>query len=417
MITSTKGYREDNQINIDLETDKVNNEEIELEKDYKQLKRIVDLASVKIDNREIADLSEYRVVDQMPSGNILMEDVIRDYISGDKYIGGENIVVSARISDLWGDPTYNRVEDINYNNCEKQIRNVGGFSFFASDILSAFLRPDGRVVCTKGNHRVTMRYLVDQDRSARVIVSLKLHSKCASIAQMVIDEARDHTFDCSYRTPQKGDDKFKSNYYAQEPWAVKLYKDCAKFSIGIAGTNPNAKFDLPRYSYLTRAQNNNGIECTEKFLKAFTEKDCSKVIGGNIIVAGSSFCKHFKKIINDVDTQYGVDSFADMLNFYFHEWRPLMEQIGEPDAKNVTQEMITDAAAWNNPPGQEPGISRFVMLYNTYGARNKYILKGHSNTVIPFKSDSKSNEWNMFLDTCHPYIRPAMYNVATTKFF
>ena len=106
-----------------------------------------------------------------------------------------------------------------------------------------------------------------------------------------------------------------------------------------------------------------------------------------------------------------------MLHFYFHKWGPLMEQIGEPDAKNVTQEMITDAAAWNNPPGQEPGIARLVMLYNTYCARNKYVLKGHANTVIPFKSDSEDNEWNKFLDTCHPYIRPSMYNVATTKFF
>ena len=38
-----------------------------------------------------------------------MEDVVSDYLTGDKYLGGENILVSARIGDLWGDPTYNRV--------------------------------------------------------------------------------------------------------------------------------------------------------------------------------------------------------------------------------------------------------------------------------------------------------------------
>jgi hypothetical protein len=383
---------------------------------YKDLKRIIDLATDKVDGKVFENLSKYRVVDEMPSGHPLMEDVIRDYLFGDKYIGGENIIVSARIGDLCGDPTYNRVEEINYNNCVKQIINVGGFSFFAADSLSAFLRPTGEVATTKGNHRITMRYLIDQDPNARVIIGLKLHNKEASIEQMVIAEARDHTFDCSYRTNQKGDDKFKSNYYAEEGWAIKLYNDCAQFSIGIAGTNVDAEFDLPRYSYLTRAQKDVGTVFTSKFLQAFTSKKCSKTVGGNIIIAGSSFCKYFQKIISEVDNEFNVDSFAEMLEFYFHKWGPLMNSIGEPSI-NVTQEMITDAAAWNNPPGQEPGICRLVMLYNTYCARQKYILKGHANTVIPFKSDAKKNAWNKFLDTCHPYIRPSMYNVATTKFF
>ena len=135
-----------------------------------------------------------------------------------------------------------------------------------------------------------------------------------------------------------------------------------------------------------------GIKRMEKqLLKAFTSRQCCSVIGGNIVVAGSAFCKHFQTIISKVDKEYNVDSFADMLEFYFHEWGKLMEMIGDPNPKSVTQEMITDAAAWNNPPGQEPGVARLVMLYNTYCARNKYVLKGHANTVIPFKSDSEEN--------------------------
>ena len=96
---------------------------------YKDLKRIVDLALDKVSNTDFENLRKYRVVDQMPSGHPHMEDVVRDYIDGDKYLGGENIIVSARIGDLWGDPTYNRVDEINYNNCMKQIRNVARFSF------------------------------------------------------------------------------------------------------------------------------------------------------------------------------------------------------------------------------------------------------------------------------------------------
>jgi len=390
--------------------------EQEQEKVYAELQRIISLAEDKVDEKVLLDLSQYRVVDQMPQGLPLMEDVIRDYISGEKYLGGETILVLARVGDIYGDPTYNRVEEINYNNCAKQIRNVGGYSYAAADVLSAYLRPTARVVSTKGNHRITMNWLVLRDPNARTPVALKLHHRNATLAEMVVIEAQDHTRDCSYRTPQKGDDKFKSNYYANEPWAVDLYNDCAKYSIGIAGTNPNAVFDLPRYSYLSRATKEYGAVFVDKFLKAFTENKCSDVIGGNIVIAGTSFCKHFRQTIDDIDSKYNVDSFSDMLQFYFHEWGKLMASIDEP-GNNVTQEQITDAAAWNNPKGQEPGVARFVFMYNSYCARKKYNLKGTANTVIPFESDSKTNEWNVFLETCHEYIRPSIYTVAKTRFF
>jgi len=383
---------------------------------YAELLRLIDLAKDKVDDKVLQELSRYQVVDQMSTDLPLMEDVIKEYLFGDKYLGGENILVSARVGDLWSDPTYNRAEEINYNNCAKQIRNVGGFSYYAADSLSGFLRPTGKVATTKGNHRGTMRFLIDLDENARVVVSLKIHNRNATIEEMVVVEAQDHTRDCSYRTSQKGDDKFKSNYHAEESWATELYNYCAQFAIGIANTNNKAKFNLPRYSYLTRARKDIGTVYTDKFLKAFTEKQCSSTIGGNIVVAGSAFCKFFKSTIDQVDSKYNVDSFASMLEFYFHKWGPLMETIGEP-GNNVTQEMITDAAAWNNPPGQEPGIARLVMLYNTYCARAKYSLKGHANTIIPFESDSKKNEWNVFLESCHEYVRPGMYTVAKTKFF
>ena len=154
-------------------------------------------------------------------------------------------------------------------------------------------------------------------------VSLKLHNRNATIEQMIVAEARDHTFDCSYRTSQKGDDKFKSNYLLKIEVGRLNFTAIVQFSIGIAKTNPEAKFDLPRYSYLTRAQNKIGNVFTNKFLDAFTSRNCSSIIGGNIIIAGSAFCKHFQTIISQVDKEYNVDSFADMLGFYFHEWGEL----------------------------------------------------------------------------------------------
>lgn len=383
---------------------------------YAELQNIVSLAEDKVDEKVLKDLSQYRVVDQAPEGLPLLEDVIRDYISGEKYLGGENILVSARIGDIQGDPTYNRTDEINYNNCAKQVRNVGGFSYASCDVISAFLRPTGEVPSTKGNHRITMRWMIEQNPNARVPMSLKLHNRNATLEDMVIIEAQDHTRDCSYRTSQKGDDKFRSNYHADESWAVKLYNYTDKFNIGIAGTNQTAKFEMPKYSYLDRGIREYGSVYTDKFLKAFTENNCCEFIGGNIAIAGTSFCKSFQSTIDAIDKKYNVDSFSDMLNFYFHKWGKLMESIGEP-GNNVTQEQITDAAAWNNPKGQEPGVARLVYLYNSYCARNKFILKGNANTVIAFESDSKDNEWNVFLETCHEYIRPSIYQVAKTRFF
>ena len=164
---------------------------------YKDLTRIIDLATTKVDDKIYENLSKYRIVDQMPSGIPLMEDVIRDYLFGDKYIGGENVLVSARVGDLYGDPTYNCVEDINYNNWAEQIRNDGGFTFFAADGPSAFLGTNGNVACNNGTQRITMRFRIDQDEDARVNISLKLHRKESAIEEILIVEAKDHTFDCS----------------------------------------------------------------------------------------------------------------------------------------------------------------------------------------------------------------------------
>ena len=47
-----------------------------LKKIYRDVKRIIDLALDKVDEKDFENLSRYRVVDQMPSGHPLMEDVV-----------------------------------------------------------------------------------------------------------------------------------------------------------------------------------------------------------------------------------------------------------------------------------------------------------------------------------------------------
>ena len=116
------------------------------------------------------------------------------------------------------------------------------------------------------------------------------------------------------------------------------------------------------------------------------------------------------------DRKYNVDSFGNMLSFFFHDWKALMETIDEPDPANITQEQITDSTAWNNSPANEPGIARFVYLYNQYCKRKRYILKNSANTVIPFDGGDKSS-WQYFIKTVNDPIRESIYTLANTKFY
>ena len=393
---------------------------------YKELLRVVDLVKNKVDDKIQQELrTNYTSLDVPPKGLPFMEDVIRDFLMGEgNYSAGDTVLCLGKLYDLWSDPTYNRPDEINYNRCTKNVRDVGGYSNSAADVLSAFFRTNerdiGKVVLTKGNHRTTMKFLVEGSSDVRVPIALKFHRSNITLEEAVEIEAKDHTRDCSYRANQKGDSKFKSNYYANEGWALKLFEFAKQFKIGIAGTLPEAEFTLPSHSYLSRARTYFEDPPVSSFLKAFTERNCTKEsngeIYGNTIVAGSGFLYYFNSVVSEVDTKYGVDSVGDMLQFYFHDWKGLMELIKDPDPANVRQEQITDASAYNNPPTNEPGIARFVYLYNSYCKRNNYVLKQTAKTVIPFDG-SNTSKWQKFMEKVPDDIRPQIYKIANTKFF
>ena len=389
---------------------------------YKELLRIVDLVKSKVDDRVQKELRTlFNTIDVAPKGLPLMEDVVRDFLMGEgNYSEGDTVLCLGKLYDFWGDPTYNRPDEIDFNKCAQNIRNVEGYSNTAADVLSGYLRTNerdlGKVVLTKGNHRTSMKYLVEGSSDVRVPIALKLHKRDITLEEAVIIEARDHTRDCSYRANQKGDSKFKSNYYANIAWALELFEFAKQFSIGIAGTLPDAKFTLPSHSYLSRALRHYKAPAVSYFLEAFTDKNCATEIAGNTIVAGSAFVSYFGNDVALVDRKYGVDSLADMLKFYFHDWKGLMELIAEPDPANIRQEQITDSSAWNNTPANEPGIARLVFLYNSYCKRKGYVLKQNAKTVIPFDGGNKSS-WQVFMETVSEPIRPSIYGLANTKFF
>lgn len=378
----------------------------------KELVRVYKCYENKVDEKTKEYLQGFGSIDNAPEDLPLMEDIIEKYSSGE-IAEGSTVICSGRVGDLWSDPKYNRILELRYGNQKKHIESRSGYSNAAADTLSAYLRPSLESVLTKGNNRATMRYACGRDPNSRVTIALKLHIKNVSYEEMIRIEAQDHNTDCNYRTNQSGDDKFKSAYYAEETWAVELFKYLKSFNIGIAGTLDNAKFRCPSQSYMSTARKLAGVEFTSKYLTAFTEWECAEEVQGNATVAGSMFLKTFHEYIDDVDKKNGIDSFSLMMRWFFREYGPAYRVL-DPDARNLQQSDIVQGNGVYK--GNEPAVARFVFLYNDFCRIKKLKIKGTQKTAIPFEG-SESTAWNKFLADSNPLMKPALGGLATTKFF
>ena len=380
----------------------------------KELVRVYDQYEKRVDEKTKQYLAGFGTVDSSPKGLPLMEDIIDQYDRGEIPDGG-TYICEAKVGDLWSDPIYNRILELRYGNQKRHIESRGGYSNDAADTLSGYLRPTLKVVLTKGNNRASMRGACGRNPNARVIISLKLHSKNISYEEMIRIESLDHNTDCNYRTNQTGDDKFKSAYYAEEEWAVNLHRYLEPFHIGIAGTLDGAKFTCPSHSYMSTAIRLAGRPYVSKYLTAFTKWECSTEVQGNATVAGSLFLMTFEPYIQDVDKKNNIDSFSAMMKWYFTEYGPAHEVTGlDPDAKNLQQSDIVQGNGLYK--GNEPAIARFVFLYNDFCRIRRLKFKGSQKTAIPFEG-SDSSAWNEFLASANPLMKPALGNLATTKFF
>ena len=66
--------------------------------------------------------------------------------------------------------------------------------------------------------------------------------------------------------------------------------------------------------------------------------------------------------------------------------------------------------------GNEPAVARFVFLYNDFCRIKRLMIMATQKTAIPFEG-SDSSAWNEFLGSSNPLMKPALGNLATTKFF
>jgi hypothetical protein len=394
---------------------------------YTRLLNLVKLYTDKVDESTREQLAKLPVLDKAPTDNLpKMEDVIEAYSKGE-YDGQDSVIVAARIGDFMTDPEYNRGDELKYGNQERDLNAMGGFSHGAAGVLSGYLRPNGVVVTSQGNNRISMLYAVTQNENARISLNLNFHKKGISEEEMTRVEAENHNADCNFRTNQSSDDKFKSAYHSKQPWAVNIYNFLKPYSIGIAGTLENAKFNCTSHTYISKARKEAGDEYVKRFLdvhtRVFLDDECSKDIYGNFVRGGAIFLSIFNNHIAEVDEKNGgIDSFYNVMKHYFAERkkgaikiRKMMEEQGMahstlsqvPVVECLRQSDITQGNRIIK--GAALFVCRFVSLYNEYCKQNNLKFNQTHSSAIPI-TDGKA--FAGFVRKVEPILRQSFIEAA-----
>lgn len=393
---------------------------------------LVDLAKSKIDQELMKKIrsSNFKVFGNLPENLPLFEDIKEQYLKGELNYD-KPIIVSARVRDILSDPKYNRGKNLNYKNQFRDLKNLNGFDYDACGILSGFIRPLGDLVTSQGNNRVSMRFLVGEDPDSRIPIKLKPHKPGTPYEEMIRLEAENHNADCNNRTPQGGDDKFKSAYYSQQEWAVDLFKFMAKFSISLANTLPNARYSCDSHSYCARARQkshdhrkpNTKDKAAGKYLKVFSELNFCTDLSPIGFVGGSVFLWHFRDLIADVDKQNPTDmgqpprdSFKEMMVYHFMERESITAKaralgVCIPAVKNVTQSDLHKGNAQLTT--HHLVVCRFVSLYNSYCSMRDFKYSKTYNTAIPLEGNTFAD---FLSDVAAKEIRNGLIQVAKNNF-
>ena len=377
-----------------------------------KLINLVENCDSRLTSSQKSYLSTLGVVDNPVKGLLPLEE----YLVEHNPQPGDSFICLVPVGVCFSDPKYNRSDRIHFGNIIKHLKRMMGFSYKAAGILSGFLRLNreqirdlqyGRassqytVIITKGNHRVTKRYAVSNDPRAYVPVEITIHNT-EDYNEMVRIESLDHTLDAAYRTSQNQEDKFKSSYYAEETDAVNLYNFLDEFSIGVAGTNPNATFGTSSHNFIRQAEKRDSDIC-RKYLKVFTSRNCDNIITGMATFAATVFLLKFKKSIDKVDELNSCDSFDLFMDYIYHN-RSNVTSSFLPD---MTQASLTEGNA--KYKGEEVNVARLISLYNEFCQK---VLKAKLNENFNHAIGYKSKDYLAFLDSSDGDIRTRVGEIA-----
>ena len=367
------------------------------------LKNIIQLYETKVEEKEKTKVLGMQTLDTPPKGFLSYQEAVDTFNPQP----GDTIFALVPVKDIWGDTTYNRVERIHYGNIVKNLKNRGGFSFKSSGAVSLFARPNGRLVATKGNHRVTKRYAISQDPEALIPAEITFHIS-ENYDDIIREEASDHNVDCNYRTSQNTDDRFKAAYHAAEQWAVNLYNYLDQFSIGIAETNTQAKYEASSYRSITKSQELDEEACS-RYLTAFTSVVNEDEMGGVATFAATCFLNYFKNSIKFIDennfeeNNKNVNSIEKFLDYIYNE----RSNFSHGFLDNVDQVKLT--AGNSKFKGEEVNVARLISLYNEYCLK---VLRAKIPTNNKDAIGYSSNEYLDFIKKADETVRSRVDEIA-----
>lgn len=330
---------------------------------------LVEQCDLKLTSAQKSYLSTLGVVDNPVKGLLPLEQ----YLIEHNPQPGDSFVCLVPVGICFSDSKYNRSSRLHFGNIIKHLKRMTGFSYKAAGILSGFLRLNreqirdlqyGRassqytVVVTKGNHRISKRYAVSNDPRSFVPMEITIH-KTEDYNEMIRIESLDHTLDAAYRTSQNLEDKFKSSYFAKETDAIDLYNYLDQFSIGVAGTNPSAKFGTTSHNYIASAKRRDEQACSQ-YLRIFTEKNCEDIVKGNATFATIVFISTFRVLIEKIDELNECNSLEGFFQYIYHDRADLTMYF----LPNITQAILTQGNT--KFKGEEIHVARLISLYNEY---------------------------------------------------
>jgi hypothetical protein len=361
------------------------------------LKNLVQLYESKVEDKEKVKLLGMNVLDTPPKGFLSYNEAVEKFNPQP----GDTIFALVPVKDIWGDTTYNRVERIHYGNIAKNLKSRGGFSYKSSGAVSLFARPNGRLVATKGNHRVTKRYAISQDPDALIPAEITFHTS-EKYEDIIQTEASDHNVDCNYRTTQNTDDRFKAAYHAGEQWAVNLYRYLDKFGIGIAETNTAANYEASSYRAITKSRDLNEEVCS-RYLGSFTSVVSVDELGGIATFAATSFLDYFKNSVKYIDENNNVDSIEGFLDYIYNK----RSDFSHGFLDDVNQAKLTEGNG--KFKGEEVNVARLISLYNEYCLK---VLRAKIPTSNKDAIGYSSNEYLEFIKKADETVRSRVDEIA-----
>ena len=185
-----------------------------------------------------------------------------------------------------------------------------------------------------------------------------------------------------------------------------MYNFLNQFSIGVADTNPNAKFGTTSHNFIKAAQKRNESIC-KKYLEVFTRRNCEQIIGGNATFAATVILLKFQTAIETIDRLNTCDSFDQFMDYIYHT----REEKSGSFLQNMTQAKLTEGNG--KFKGEEVNVARLISLYNEFCEKVlKADLGGKNSHAIGYSSDA----YGKFVKSADPDIRLRVDEVARQTF-